>query len=359
MYSSPGLETNRPNLLLGLIIRQRPKRDFLPVDDNETACFIPETAPLPATPKPQPQPTEEDATAYLTSLAVARPKDEEKDAEPEGAEAPMPDSPEEGEEEGGLQDSLKPLRFLPGVLRCWGGALPPMPDLAGSDDPLNPTQIAIPGLGDLPPPPAPPKPPPAPRLDRFVIKKKEPKPANPEAQPPSLAEKPAANAAAIHSAESVSLKDKPTDVSTGAYLASLSAADSNRDSSPASEAPSADTPSPVLKPAPPSGILKKSSAYSNSPAPVPIPNTRSYPAPTAKPAGPPKPDHLPQEGASSHSSRGPPAPSQPGPPGPYPPARAGAPRSHARTGSDPPPPPDPGSASGPGGRRGTGSPTYI
>ncbi|XP_038593171.1 PHD finger protein 3 [Micropterus salmoides] len=290
-FDGPGLENNRANLLLGLIIRQRPKRDFLPVDMNETARIIPEIKPIAVSTK-ETRATEEDEKFFLSSLTTAHNKEKDKPLNPtEDADEPITEPFEEpsASEETNSQESQKPLRFLPGVLLGWGGELPPLPDVGGkpattADDTqkTQPAPKAESSTGNTKSPTAA-----APR-ERFVIKKKEAKPVKAEPELSSPTDTSAANnssgkdaAAATHGAP-VSLKDKPPDVSTEAFLASLSTAPSVSETSSAastntgdagplpegaaegnslsqskSQAASAHTKPPL------SGILKKSSAYSS------------------------------------------------------------------------------------------------
>ncbi|XP_076598593.1 PHD finger protein 3 isoform X2 [Chaetodon auriga] len=295
-FDGPGLENNRANILLGLIIRQRPKRDFLPVDMNETARIIPEIKPITVSTKDA-RATEVEEKLFLSSLTTAHNTEKDKPLNtPETVDEPVAESSEEpsASEEANNQEPQKPLRFLPGVLVGWGGELPPLPDVGikpatAADD----TQKSLPApkteasTGNTKSPTAA-----APR-ERFVIKKKEAKPVKAEPELSSSTDTSAANsssgrdATVVHSA-SVSLKDKPPDVSTEAFLVSLSAAPSGTETSSAdsankgdagplsetekgtsegnplsqskSQAASAHTNS--SKP-PLSGILKKSSAYSS------------------------------------------------------------------------------------------------
>lgn len=291
-----GLENNRANLLLGLIIRQRPKRDFLPVDMNETARIIPETKPTAVSTK-ETRATEEDDKSFLSSLTAAQHKDSEKQINTtEDTDEPITESFEEPRaSETNNQEPQKPLRFLPGVLVGWGGELPPLPDVGGkpataADDTqkTQPAPKTEASTGNTKNSTA------AASRERFVIKKKEAKPVKAEQEPPSPNDTSVANnssekdAAVVTHSASVSLKDKPPDVSTEAFLESLSTAPSRTETSSTasankgnagplsetekgtsegsslsqskSQAASAHTNS--SKP-PLSGILKKSSAYSN------------------------------------------------------------------------------------------------
>lgn len=290
-----GLENNRANLLLGLIIRQRPKRDFLSVDMNETARIIPEIKPISVSTK-ETRATEEGDKFFLSSLTTVHVKEKDKPLNTtEEVSEPITESPEEPSvsEETNSQESQKPLRFLPGVLVGWGGELPPLPDVGGKPpitvDDTQKTQTAL--KTEAPNSKSPTAA--APR-ERFVIKKKEVKPAKAEPELSSPTDTSATNsssgkdaAVAAHGAP-LSLKDKPPDVSTEAFLASLSTAPSGSEASitasankgdacllseteketsegnsllqSTSQAASDHTSS--SKP-PLSGILKKSSAYSS------------------------------------------------------------------------------------------------
>ncbi|KAM9345344.1 uncharacterized protein phf3 [Symphorus nematophorus] len=292
-FDGPGLENNRANLLLGLIIRQRPKRDFLPVDMNETARIIPEIKPITLSAK-ETRETEEDEKFFLSSLTAPHNKEKDKPLNTtEDVDEPITESFEEpsASEETNNQEPQKPLRFLPGVLVGWGGELPPLPDVVGkpamaADDtqktPSAPKTEASTGNTKSPTAAAP--------RERFVIKKKEAKSVKAEPELSSPTDTSAANnspgkdAAVVTHAASVSLKDKPPDVSTEAFLASLSTAPSGTETNsaalankgdagllsesekgtsegnPLSQAGSTHTNS--SKP-PLSGILKKSSAYSS------------------------------------------------------------------------------------------------
>lgn len=271
-----GLENNRPNLLLGLIIRQRPKRDFLPMDLPEPKRVIPEPKPIPVVPKETR--TVEEEKRYLVSFPVSH--DKEKDKRLSAAEVVEPVA-EPFEEppaaESSSQESLKPLRFLPGVLVGKGGDLELPADVgvkpaaAADDGPKiqqDPKAEALDGNAKSPTAAAP----------RFVIKKKEAKPVKAEQeaasptntqtnQPP---EKDSVGMTSGTPVTPVSLKHKPPHVS------SFSAAQSGTESSNASPAnkpqpekgPAEE--SPVSQTAPPhtngskpplSGILKKSSSY--------------------------------------------------------------------------------------------------
>lgn len=298
-FDGPGLENNRANLLLGLIIRQRPKRDFLPVEINKTVRSIPEITPITVSTKDTQATEEEDEKFYLTSLTAAHKKEKDKPLNTtEDVDEPITESFEEpsASEETNSQEAQKPLRFLPGVLVGWGGELPLPPDVGGKppttgDDtqktqPAPKTEASTGGNSKSTTAAAP--------RERFVIKKKEAKPVKAEPElsiqtDTSAANKPSGKdaAAAPHSA-SVSLKDKPPDVSTEAFLASLSTAPSGTETSSTAAANKGDScllsetekgttegnsllqadsqtaSDNTNRSKPPlSGILKKSSAYSS------------------------------------------------------------------------------------------------
>ncbi|XP_073337733.1 PHD finger protein 3 isoform X2 [Pagrus major] len=315
-FDGPGLENNRANLLLGLIIRQRPKRDFLPVDMNETARIIPEIKPIAVSTK-ETRATEEDEKFFLSSLTAPLNKEKDKPLNTtEEVDQPVTESSEEpsASEETNSQEPQKPLRFLPGVLVGWGGELPPLPDFGGkpataADDTQKtqpaPKTEASPGSTKSPTAAAP--------RERFVIKKREAKPAKAEQKLSSPTDASAVNnssgkvAAVVTHGASLSLKDKPPDVSTEAFLASLSTAPSGTETNSSanksdagllsesekgtsegnplsqSKSQAASTHTNSSKP-PISGILKKSSAYSSvneDKTPVLQKDKASLPAPSS------------------------------------------------------------------------------
>ncbi|XP_022619176.1 PHD finger protein 3 [Seriola dumerili] len=296
-FDGPGLENNRANLLLGLIIRQRSKKDFLPVDMNETARIIPEIKPITVSTK-ETRATEEDEKFFLSSLTTTHKKEKDKPLNTtEDVDEPVREAFEEpsASEETNNQELQKPLRFLPGVLVGWGGELPPLPDVGGKpattadDTPkTQPPLKTEASTGNSKSPTAA-----APR-ERFVIKKKEVKPVKTEPELSSLTDTSTANnssgkdAAVVTHGAHISLKDKPPDVSTEVFLASLSTAPSGTETSSAatankgdagllsetekgtsegnslsqSKSQAASDHTNSSKP-PLSGILKKSSAYSS------------------------------------------------------------------------------------------------
>nr|XP_019948283.1 PREDICTED: PHD finger protein 3 isoform X2 [Paralichthys olivaceus] len=334
-FDGPGLENNRANLLLGLIIRQRSKRDFLPLDMNETGRIIPEIKPVTVSAK-ETRTTVEDEKLFLSSLTTVHKKETDKPLNTtEAVDEPVKEALEEpsASEETNNQEPQKPLRFLPGVLVGWGGELPPLPDFGGKPAPAAddtpktqppPKNVAPAGNSKSPTAAAP--------RERFVIKKKEAKAAKAEPELSSPTDISAANnssgkdAAVVTHVAHLSLKDKPPDVPTEAFLASLSAAPSGTETSSAASGNKGDagllsetekgstegnsllqsksqtTSDHTNSSKPPlSGILKKSSAYSSvnedktmvlqkdkvsqpatsSPKPVPVlSSTRSDPVTT-------------------------------------------------------------------------------
>ncbi|XP_056291994.1 PHD finger protein 3 isoform X2 [Pseudoliparis swirei] len=290
-FDGPGLENNRANLLLGLIIRQRSKRDYLPVDMNETAGIMPEIMPIVISTK-ETRAKEEEEKKFLSSLTTPHKKEKEKPLNTtEDIDKAVTDSVEEpaASEETNSLESQKPLRFLPGVLLGWGGELPPLPDVGGKHATMaDDTQKSQPApkteaSGETSKSPAAAVP-----RERFVIKRKEAKPvkAEPEVSTPTCA---ADNswrkvAAVVTHGAPVSLRDKPPDVSTEVFLGRLSAAQIGTEPSGSASANAGDTgplsgtekapsegsapsqaaPAPTSSSKPPlSGILKKSSAYSS------------------------------------------------------------------------------------------------
>ncbi|KPP77718.1 PHD finger protein 3-like [Scleropages formosus] len=193
-FDGPGLGTNRPNILLGLIIRQRVKRDFgaiMPVDIPEASI-----ARLPLENRAKFDSSSEavglNEKDYLNTLKVTRTTETVKLQQLATCEdRPQKHSVEEEEAilstDASLQEAAKPLRFLPGVLvGCEGqdatgksSATTDVPQsllvsaekegdksaTAGEEAGKGNGNGRSPVSGGL-------------RLDRFIIKKKEPKPAN-------------------------------------------------------------------------------------------------------------------------------------------------------------------------------------
>lgn len=307
-FDGPGLEINRPNLLLGLIIRQRPKRDFISVESDPR--LAPESKHSAVLSKEGRSSQEEDEQLYLSSLT--RPLKKEKDkpldttekAEEEDEPLTFEDTPASQEENNLV---LKKPRFLPGVLVGWGGVLPPLPDVFEKSSPPTAanntkkthlksptTETATSGNSLKSPTPAAI----APR-DRFLIKKKDVKPAKAEPEPsrPTDAAQGVTateTTAAVSQNTAITLKDKPPDVSTEVFLASLSTDQSSTNKEAASvlnednnttntESTNSQPTISVAKPL--SGILKKSSAYSTNPNESPnevLPNDKTDDAQSQK-----------------------------------------------------------------------------
>lgn len=263
------------------------------MDVNETARIVPEVKPIAVATK-ETRATEEDEKLFLSSLTAPHNKEKDKPLNTtEDVDEPVTESFEEpsASEEPNSQEAQKPLRFLPGVLVGWGGELPPLPDFGGkpavATDDTQKTQPAPKtdaSTGSTKSPTAA-----APR-ERFVIKKREAKPAKAEQELSSPTDASAVNnssgkvAAVVTHGASLSLKDKPPDVSTEAFLAGLSTAPSGAETNssanqsdagllsesekgtsegnPLSQSQAASTHTNSSKPLI-SGILKKSSAYAS------------------------------------------------------------------------------------------------
>lgn len=268
------------------------------MDLNDAAKIIPETKPIAVSPE-ETRATEEDEKFFLSSLTVAH--NSKKDKQLKTSEDTDTDEPvtvsfvEPPASETGNQESQKPLRFLPGVLLGLGGELPPLPDVgdkpATESDDTQKTQSAPKteaSAANTRSPTA------AASRERFVIKKKESKPVKAEQEQASPAvtsvasNSPEKDAVGVTHGAPVSLKDKPPDVSTEAFLDSLSTAPSGTEAgssasvnnvsagplcqiekgiseeNPLSESKSQVAAAHTNSSKPPlSGILKKSSAYSS------------------------------------------------------------------------------------------------
>lgn len=253
---------------------------------NEAARTTPEIKPIIISTK-DPRAVEEEEKLYLSSLTTAHTKEKDKQLNTaDDVNEPIAEAFEEPSvsEENVNQESQKPLRFLPGVLVGWGGELPPLPDFGGkplitADDTQTtqpaPKPEASTSCNSKSPTAT------APR-ERFVIKKKEvkaePEPSRQTDTAPAN-KSPGKDVAAVPQSAPVSLKDKPPDVSTEAFLASLSetqgetscTATTNKGatgllSEPEEGKPEPKTPSDHTSSSKPplSGILKKSSAYSST-----------------------------------------------------------------------------------------------
>ncbi|KAF5898758.1 PHD finger protein 3-like, partial [Clarias magur] len=250
-FDGPGLETNRPNLLLGLIIRQRPKRDFgvlLPSEASEPPSFLVEK-------KPQVEPVQKAAVAqdeerdFISSLGRIQKKDSANPSKPAATESRLDIEDEENVS----------LRFLPGVLTKPTSDKKATP---ADDEVKNTTSVA---LGQASSSDADtsgcvtPKTPTTPRLERFIIKKKDPKSVEAKQESSGSTEEirsPQGKEKDPQGGVVLSLKDKPGDVSTETFLASLSTVqpktepdctEAKKDITPPSTQPSPDVnPSPVF-----------------------------------------------------------------------------------------------------------------
>ncbi|KAL1262659.1 hypothetical protein QQF64_005398 [Cirrhinus molitorella] len=212
-FDGPGLETNRPNLLLGLIIRQRPKRDFgviLPSDVSEAPSFLAESKPH--VDYPQKAPVAQDVErSFISTLGSTRKKDT-ADLIKSVNEEPILDTE---------TDENVSLRFLPGVLKLPGNTASSSSDTVKSESTTTVSKTPTVDTGnhaEINPKPSAT----TPRLDRFIIKKKDPKVVKTEQAPSSSSLE--TSTEKKESGVILSLSDKPADVSTESFLSSLTAA---------------------------------------------------------------------------------------------------------------------------------------
>ncbi|XP_048125059.1 PHD finger protein 3 isoform X3 [Alosa alosa] len=189
-FDGPGLESNRPNLLLGLIIRQRPKRDYgaiLPMPASSPAGVLPETEKT-ADLVTKPAKVLHVENDFVSSLKVPSVK-EATPHKPSETDDPLGTDPivtEDSATDLGLLDSSKPLRFLPGVLKS---ASSKASKLTVTEDEASIAQIITghqafqsdTGSQGGPVKPTTPTTP----LSRFIIKKKDSKTVKMEAGPSS------------------------------------------------------------------------------------------------------------------------------------------------------------------------------
>lgn len=241
-FDGPGLEANRPNLLLGLVIRQRLKRDFgviLPNDVSEAPSFLAESKSQ--VDYPQKAPVAQDVERSFNSGPGSTRKKDAADLIKSADEEPILDM--ETEENVSL-------RFLPGVLKLPGNAASASSDKLKSDSttPVSktPTVDSENHAATHPKPAAS-----ASRLDRFVIKKKDHKAVKTEQVPPNSSLETSSEKRG--SGVVFSLSDKPADVSTESFLSSLATAkpkeetESSSTAAPATQESSETTSSDVLK----------------------------------------------------------------------------------------------------------------
>ncbi|XP_051503284.1 PHD finger protein 3-like isoform X1 [Myxocyprinus asiaticus] len=237
-FDGPGLETNRPNLLLGLVIRQRPKRDFgviLPSEVSEAPSFLVESKPQ-VNYKQKASMAQDVDRSFISVLGTTH-KEDTEDLIKTVVDEPMLDTE--------TNENVS-LRFLPGVLKLPGNTTSTSSDNAESvsTTPVPKTSTVDGGsqAGIHPKNTSS-----ASRLDRFIIKKKDHKTIKTEDTPSnSSLEK----SSEVNEKESnpqtgivLSLSDKPPDVSTESFLSSLTTAkpkeeSSNTDAKSSSAAPS-------------------------------------------------------------------------------------------------------------------------
>ncbi|XP_051507714.1 PHD finger protein 3-like isoform X2 [Myxocyprinus asiaticus] len=224
-FDGPGLETNRPNLLLGLVIRQRPKRDFgviLPSVVSDAPSFLAESKPQ-VNDKQKASITQDVDQSFIGVLGTTHKKDP-ADLIKSVVDEPILDTE---------TDENVSLRFLPGVLK-----LPGITTFTSSDNVKSVSTTPVPKMstvdggnhaGIQPKYTSS-----APRLDRYVIKKKDPKTVKTEAPSNSSLETRSEGNEKESNPQSgvvLSLSDKPPDVSTESFLSSLATAKPKEDSS--------------------------------------------------------------------------------------------------------------------------------
>ncbi|XP_034377226.1 PHD finger protein 3 isoform X2 [Arvicanthis niloticus] len=121
-FDGPGLELHRPNLLLGLIIRQRLKRQHSASAGPSHTAETPESAPiaLPPDKKSKMESSTEEAAEeesdFFNSFTTVLHKQRNKPLQPLQEDMPTAAEPLM---EITKQEPPKPLRFLPGVLIGW------------------------------------------------------------------------------------------------------------------------------------------------------------------------------------------------------------------------------------------------
>ncbi|XP_064180518.1 PHD finger protein 3-like [Anguilla rostrata] len=231
-FDGPGLEAKRPSLLLGLIIRQRVKRDFeavLPVDIPETitARSLPEKKTKSYFANDDGSARSEDMD-FFSSLKIVRPKQVtkvEQSAQVDVAAQPILKTTLAPE--ASLPDLSRPLRFLPGVLssptlRSVDDLQQSLPCISEKDADKRVTAGDCIDIGSTPSKNLGSG---GNRLERFVVKKKDPKTfqmesattSNPNNKPKMniLSEKETADLAFYP-------RENPQDCSTEAVLAGLS-----------------------------------------------------------------------------------------------------------------------------------------
>ncbi|KAA0718215.1 PHD finger protein 3 [Triplophysa tibetana] len=215
-FDGPGLESNRPNVLLGLIIRQRPKRDFnviLSNDVSEAPSFLAESKTQVEF-KPKDPVMQEVDTSIISGILGTSHKIDTADLIKSIVNEPILDTE---------ADENVSLRFLPGVLKLPGNATTESNNEKGDSSATaskTPNVDSGSHAGNITKTPSS-----ASRLDRFVIKKKDSKSVKTEQAPSSSGQENEGKEKEINpQSTTLSLSDKPADVSTESFLSSLAAA---------------------------------------------------------------------------------------------------------------------------------------
>ncbi|KAI7805532.1 putative PHD finger protein 3 [Triplophysa rosa] len=267
-FDGPGLETNRPNVLLGLIIRQRPKRDFgviLSNDVSEAPSFLAESKTQVDFKQKDPLMQDVDTSLIGGILGTSQKKDT-ADLIKSIVNEPILDTE---------VDENVSLRFLPGVLKVPGNATTASNNVKGdSSATASKTSHADSGnhTGNIPRTPSS-----APRLDRFVIKKKDSKSVKTEQAPSSSGQENEGKEKEVNpqSTAVLSLSDKPADVSTESFLSSLAA------DKPKEEATqTADSSSSTAAPTRPESITSNASHDSVTESSCSVPKNETLSSPT-------------------------------------------------------------------------------
>lgn len=256
-FDGPGLENNRPNLLLGLIIRQRPKRDYgviLSSDVSEPPSFLTESKTQ--VDYKQKSPVVQDVDrSFVGVMGTSHIKDT-ADLIKSVVDEPLLDTE---------TDENVSLRFLPGVLKLPGNS-------TSSSDGVKADSTATASDADNHPVISPKTPGAAPRLDRFIIKKKDSKSIKTEQAPPSSSQQ---NSSEEKPKTLLSLSDKPADVSTESFLSSLASTEPKEESG--STDVTSDTAAP---PAPETTETSASNASEESVSDPSVPKTQTVSSPT-------------------------------------------------------------------------------
>ncbi|XP_060707934.1 PHD finger protein 3 isoform X1 [Hemiscyllium ocellatum] len=247
-FDGPGLEVVRQNLLLGLIIRQRIKRLFNASPSEEVSETEKMPSSLPQDKKIKPEYVEDEGendddddeeNQFFNSFTSVLPKFRNKPKQSSPVEPPILKTPPSSPAEPIPMLSTKPLRFLPGVLVGWENQSTslelsnrPLDDIlqsllgdAEKEAEEKSVSIIEPGLGE---PPA--------SKDFKMSQPEETIDDQEHAKDSSVHDSPEENEKADNVPEDVqvaetsktseflttlTLKDKPPDVSTEAFLSSL------------------------------------------------------------------------------------------------------------------------------------------